>query len=236
MKERLNKIISKSGICSRRKADEMIASGKVKLNGITVTTLGTQADLSKDDILVNNRSLKKEKNVYIVFHKPKGCITTTKDRFAKETIFDILPKFPVRVFPVGRLDKNTEGLLILTNDGNLSQKLLHPKHEIKRIYEVCVKGKIESDTIDKIEKGGLKIEGYKTSACKIKLISRTAVKTTLTIKLHEGKKREIRKLFDLFRHPVIYLKRTHFGNIQLGTLQKGKWKYIKKRDFDLTSS
>jgi len=230
MKERLNKIISKSGICSRRKADELISSGKVKLNGVTVTALGIQADLSRDTILVNNRPLKKEKKIYIVFHKPKGCITTTKDRFAEKTIFDILPKFPVRVFPVGRLDKNTEGLLILTNDGAMAQKLLHPKHEIKRIYEVCVKGKVEPVTINKIEKGGLTIEDYKTSACKIKLISRSPLKTTLTITLHEGRKREIRKLFELFRHPVINLKRTHFGNIQLGTLPKGRWKYISKKE------
>ena len=227
MRERLNKIISKSGICSRRKADDLISSGKVKLNGITVRTLGTQADLCKDAILVNNKPLKKEKNVYIAFHKPKGCITTTKDRFAKKTIFDILPKFPVRVFPVGRLDKNTEGLLILTNDGALAQKLLHPKHEIKRIYAVCVKGKIKPAAIDKIERGGLKIDNYRTSACQIKVLSRALLKTQLTLTLHEGRKREIRKIFTLVKHPVISLKKIQFGKLKLGTLPCGKWQYIK---------
>ncbi|MCG2710942.1 MAG: rRNA pseudouridine synthase [Candidatus Omnitrophica bacterium] len=228
MKQRLNKIIAISGICSRRKADELIASGKVKINGITVTALGTQADLSEDAIMVNNRPLKKEENVYILFHKPKGCITTTKDMFAEKTIFDILPKFPVRVFPVGRLDKNTEGLLILTNDGDMTQKLLHPKHEIKRVYEVCVKGTLTQAMVERIEKGGLKIEDYRTSACNIKILSRTTLKTQLTLSLHEGKKREIRKIFDTVGHPVINLKRIQFGNIRLGNLAKGKWKYITK--------
>ncbi len=229
MKERLNKIISKSGISSRRKADELISSGKVKLNGVTVTALGTQADLSKDAILVNNRPIKKEKNVYIVFHKPKGCITTTKDRFAEKTIFDILPKFPVRVFPVGRLDKNTEGLLILTNDGAIAQKLLHPKHEINRVYEACIKGNLRQATVERVEKGGLKIDDYRTSACKIKVLSRASLKTQLTLTLHEGKKREIRKIFDAMGHPLIYLKRIQFGNIRLENLAKGKWKYIAKK-------
>ncbi len=229
MKERLNKIISKSGVCSRRKADELISSGKVKLNGIIVTVLGTQADIDKDIVLVNNLPLKKEKNVYIIFHKPKGCITTASDRFAEKTIFDILPKFPVRVFPVGRLDKNTEGLLILTNDGDLTQKILHPKYEIKRIYEVGIKGNLPKPIVEKIEKGGIKIEDYRTSVCEIKILSRSELKTQLTLSLHEGKKREIRKIFDAVDHPVIYLKRIQFDALKLGALPKGKWKYIAKK-------
>ncbi len=230
MQERLNKILSKCGICSRRKADELIQLGRVKLNGKTITCLGTKADINKDTILVNNRPIQKERNLYLLFNKPKGYITTTKDKFAEKTIFDILPKFPVRVFPVGRLDKNTEGLLILTNDGDTAQKLLHPKNEIKRVYEVSIKGNLLSEEIKKIEKGGLKIDDYKTSACKIKLLSRSRLKTTLTITLHEGKKREIRKIFDAVGHPVSYLKRIQFGNIRLGNLAKGKWKYIEKKD------
>ncbi|MCK4993827.1 MAG: rRNA pseudouridine synthase [Candidatus Omnitrophica bacterium] len=227
MKERLNKIISKSGVCSRRKADELISSGKVKLNGIIVTALGTQADIQKDTILVNNHPLKKEDDTYIIFHKPKGCISTAKDRFAEKTIFDVLPKFPVRLFPVGRLDKNTEGLLILTNDGDLTQKILHPKYEIKRIYEVRVKDNLPKKIVEQIEKGGIKIEDYRTSACEIKVLSRTALKTQLTLTLHEGKKREIRKIFETVGHPVIHLKRIQFGKLKLGTLPSGKWKYIK---------
>jgi pseudouridine synthase len=228
MKERINKIISKSGICSRRKADELIKSGKVKINGTVIRTLGLQADPDKDSIYVNNQPIKKERLIYILFNKPKGYITTTHDRFAEKTIFDILPKFPVRIFPVGRLDKNTEGLLILTNDGSLMQKLLHPKNEIKRIYEVTVRGLLSASSIKKIEKGGLVIEDYKTSPCKIKILFKNKLRTKLTLSLHEGRKREIRKIFELVGNPVKTLRRTEFGKIKLGNLPVGKWKYIKK--------
>jgi len=117
--------------------------------------------------------------------------------------------------------------LILTNDGDMTQKILHPKHEIKRIYEVCIEGSLQKTTIEKIEKGGIKIEDYGTSACEVKILSRTPMKTRLTLTLHEGKKREIRKIFDIIGHPVTYLKRIQFGNLKLGTLPCGKWKYIK---------
>ncbi|MFH1460227.1 MAG: pseudouridine synthase [Candidatus Omnitrophota bacterium] len=230
MKERLNKIIAKSGFCSRRKADELISQGKVKVNQIIISELGTQADPNKDRILINNTPLKLEKKLYILLHKPKGYITTTKDVHAEKTVLDLLPDIFARVYPVGRLDKDSCGLLILTNDGNLSYKLTHPKFEIDRIYEVSMKNPLQPSTIKKIEKGGINIEDYKTSPCKIRIIRREKTKTKIRLILHEGRKREIRKIFALFDHPVIELKRIQFGKLKLGDLEPGKFRYLKKKE------
>jgi len=230
MIERLNKIIAKSGICSRRKADELIAAGKVTLNGQIVTILGTQANPEKDTILINKKTLRTEKKVYILLHKPIGYTTTIKDQYADKLITELFPNIPERLFPVGRLDKDTSGLLILTNDGNLSYKLTHPKFEVNRVYEVKVQKSLSSKTIKKIEAGGLEIEDYITSACKIKVQIRTKKNTKLLITLAEGKKREIRNMFALFNHPVINLKRISFGKLKLGELEVGKWKYLKKSE------
>jgi 23S rRNA pseudouridine2605 synthase len=227
MIERLNKIIAKSGICSRRKADELIAAGKVMLNGQTITALGTQADPQIDKISVDNKPLETETKVYILLHKPVGYTTTIKDPHAEKPITALFPKISARLFPVGRLDKDTSGLLILTNDGDLSYALTHPKFEVKRVYEVQVDKNITSQTIKTIESGGLKIDDYLTSKCKINILSRTETNTDLLISIAEGKKREIRKMFALFNHPVISLKRISFGKLKLGDLQPGEWRYLK---------
>ena len=231
MKERLNKIIAKSGICSRRKADELIHLGRVKINGKIITELGTQADTEKDTIAVNNKPLKKQKKIYIVLNKPKGYITTKKDPHARQTVFDLLPKKFAQLFPVGRLDKNTEGLLLLTNDGDTAQRLLHPKFEIDRVYKLTIKGALLSRVKEQIENGGLSIEDYKTSPCRIKILSRSKLKTRLVLTIHEGRKREIRRVFELFSHNVISLKRVQFANIKLAELPSGQWTYIKKPVF-----
>jgi len=228
VKERLNKIIAKSGICSRRKADELIEKSKVRVNGKTVTALGTTADPDNDTIFVNNKPLKKERNIYILLNKPKGYITTTKDPHAEKTVLDLLPKLPERLFPIGRLDKNTTGLLIMTNDGNASYKLTHPKFEIVRIYEVTVRRPLAAATIKKIEKGGLPLDEYLSPPCKIKLLSNTKISSSITLSIREGKKREIRKIFEAVNHPVKDLKRIQFGKLKLGGLKTGQWKHLKR--------
>ena len=231
MKQRLNKIIAQSGICSRRKADELITARKVKMNGSQVTSLGTTADLDIDTITVNNKSIHlEEKKVYILVNKPTGFTTTTADKHAKKTVFDLIPELKIRLFPVGRLDKETSGLLILTNDGDLSYKLTHPKFEIDRVYEVIVKNPINKSTIAKLERGGLTIEDYKTYPCKIEVITHLQSKSKIQITLHEGKKRQIRKMFDIVRHPVMKLKRIQFGILKLGELNPGQWRYLKKSE------
>lgn len=230
MKQRLNKIIAKSGICSRRKADELIQQGEVKLNGNTVTSLGVQADPQKDIIIVNNKPLQEEEKVYILLNKPTGYTTTTKDVHAEKTVFDLLPKLSVRLYPVGRLDKDTSGLLILTNDGNLSYKLTHPKFGISRVYEVSVKYSLPKTVIRKIEAGGLCIDDYTTYPCTAELILRKKNKTKLKLTIKEGKKRQIRKMFELVGHPVIELKRVQFGKLKLGYLKEGKYRRITKKE------
>ncbi|MFH2137760.1 MAG: pseudouridine synthase [Candidatus Omnitrophota bacterium] len=230
MRQRLNKLIAHSGLCSRRKADELILKGKVKINGSIVLTPGISADPDKDKITVNNTPLMQEKMVYILLHKPPGYITTTKDAHADKTVLSLLPKLPVRLYPVGRLDKDTSGLLIMTNDGQLRFKLTHPKFEVDRVYEVVIRKPLPEDIVNKIEKGGLQIDDYKTYPCKIKILSRTKTTTTLRIILHEGRKRQIRKVFSSFGHPVIELKRVQFGKLHLGDLKPGKWRFLKKSE------
>lgn len=230
MKQRLNKLIAHSGICSRRKADDLIAQGKVKVNEKVITELGFQADPFKDIILVNNTPLSKPKKIYVLLNKPKGYITTTEDAHAEKTVLELLSKINTRIYPVGRLDKDTTGLLILTNDGALSHKLLHPKFEINRTYIVALKGLVSNETVKKIINGGIEIDNHKTHPCKIKILSRNKTKTTLTLTLHEGHKRQIRKMFHLFKHHVIELKRIQFGKLKLGTLRPGKWQHIKKSE------
>ncbi len=230
MKERLNKIIAKSGYCSRRKADELISAGKVKINGQTITSLGILVDKDKDRVSVEGRELGTEKKVYILLNKPRGYITTTRDKFAPRTVLELLPKMPVRLYPVGRLDKDTEGLLILTNDGPLTLKLTHPRFEVKRTYEVTIKGFLTGAKIKKIEQGGITLEDYKTSPCRIRILRRDRRQTELLFTIGEGRKREIRRIFEFVKNPVTGLKRVQFGKLKLGDLPCGKWKKISKHD------
>ncbi len=230
MEQRLNKLIAQSGFCSRRKADELILKKRVKLNAKTVTALGVIADPEKDQILIDGQPLKQERKIYILLHKPKGYTTTTKDVHAKKMVLELLPELPFRLYPVGRLDRQTCGLLICTNDGSLSYTLTHPKFEVDRVYRVLVKNLLTNATIKKIERGGLSIDDYQSSPCKIKLLFWAKDKTKLEITIHEGKKRQLRKMFLKVGHPVIDLKRVRFGKLQLGDLKPGQWRYLKKSE------
>ncbi len=230
MQQRLNKIIANSGLCSRRKADELINRREVTLNGKIVAGPGVCADPEKDIITINEKPLREEKKVYILLNKPSGYTTTTHDIHAEKKVTELLPARPERLYPVGRLDKDTTGLLILTNDGTLHYELTHPKFEVDRVYEVIIKNIITPETIKKIEQGGLTIEDYQTNPCKIQLISKTTAKTTLQLTIREGKKRQIRKMFFLCGHPVIALKRIQFGKLKLGALKPGEWRYLKKSE------
>lgn len=228
MKQRLNKLIAQSGFCSRRKADELILAKKVKVSGKIVSRLGVLVDAGSDKISVCGKDLYLERKIYILLHKPTGYVCTTKDAHAEKTVLELLPPLPLRIFPVGRLDKDTSGLLFLTNDGDISYKLTHPRFEVDRVYEVLLKGFLDDKTIKKIEHGNLPIDDYTTSPCCITMLSRSKHNTKLHIKLHEGKKRQLRKVFMEFKHPVIALKRIQFGKVRLGDLRTGAWKYLKK--------
>lgn len=224
--ERLQKIIAASGICSRRNAEQLILDGNVSVNGKIITTLGYKANFS-DTILVNGKALKKEEKVVFLFNKPKNVISSTKDEKGRETVLDYIDE-PFRLYPLGRLDFDSTGLLLLTNDGSLTQSILHPKFEIEKVYEVTINKILTIDIIKKLEKG-VKIDDYKSAPCKIKVKARNDNKNTmhLLVTIHEGKNREIRKMFKTVHADVIRLNRIKEANIELGNLRQGEYRKLK---------
>ena len=225
---RINKYIALCGVASRRKAEELILAGKVKVNENIVKELSYQVDEENDVVKVDDKIIKEEnKLVYILLNKPEGYITTVKDQFDRESVLDLVTDIKERVYPIGRLDYETSGLLLLTNDGDLTYKLTHPKHEVDKTYVARVKGKLTPDEI-KMFKSGLKIEDYVTAPAKLKVIrydEKTNV-SLLEIKIHEGKNRQVRKMCKAINHPVLRLKRTAMGKIRIGECEIGKYRYL----------
>ena len=225
---RINKYIALCGVASRRKAEELILAGKVKVNDNIVKELSYQVDEENDVVKVDDKIIKEEnKLVYILLNKPEGYITTVKDQFDRESVLDLVTDIKERVYPIGRLDYETSGLLLLTNDGDLTYKLTHPKHEVDKTYVARVKGKLTPDEI-KMFKSGLKIEDYVTAPAKLKVIrydEKTNV-SLLEIKIHEGKNRQVRKMSKAINHPVLRLKRTAMGKIRIGECEIGKYRYL----------
>ena len=225
MEERLQKYMARCGIASRRKAEEIILQGHVKVNGIIVKELGSKVDPEKDEITVYGKIIyEKEEHIYIKLYKPEGYITTVKDQFNRKTVLDLI-NIKERIYPIGRLDYDTSGLLLLTDDGDLANKLMHPKYRIFKTYEVELKGSIKKESINILRKGVL-IDGYKTAPAKVKLLKQTQNNTSVQISIHEGKNRQVRKMFEAVGNKVIKLKRISFGNIGLGQLKPGQWKYL----------
>ena len=225
---RINKYIALCGVASRRKAEELILAGRIKVNDNVVTELSYQVDEENDIVKVDDKIIKEEnKLVYILLNKPEGYITTVKDQFDRESVLDLVTDIKERVYPIGRLDYETSGLLLLTNDGDLTYKLTHPKHEVDKTYVARVKGKLTPDEI-KMFKSGLKIEDYVTAPAKLKVIrydEKTNV-SLLEIKIHEGKNRQVRKMCKAINHPVLRLKRTAMGKIRIGECEIGKYRYL----------
>lgn len=230
-KMRLQKYIAHCGYCSRRKAEELIQEGRVKVNGNIVCKLGVSID-SNDNVMVDDIVIsKEEKKVYILLNKPCGYVTTAKDQFARLTVLDLLNDIPERIYPVGRLDYNTSGLLILTNDGEFAYKLTHPKHKMSKTYIARIKGMPEKSKLIKFEEG-LVIDNKKTAPAKIKIISKDNNTTTVKITIHEGRNRQIRKMCEVIGHPVLELKRIAIGKLELNELEVGKWRYLSNIDMD----
>ena len=226
---RLNKFISAHTQYSRRKADELIEAGKICINNKKISELGTQIDPEKDIITVENIKIEPQsEKIYIALNKPAGYVTTRKDEFNRKTVMDLLPEIP-NLKPVGRLDKDSEGLLLFSNDGDFINLITHPKFKCKKEYFVEIKGKLKQQKKEMLEKGII-LEGKKTAPTKIKIKEITSKKTTLTIELHEGRKRQIRKMFALIRHHVEYLQRIRIGKIKLGSLKIGKHKNLTKAE------
>lgn len=214
---RLQKFIAQSGICSRRHAEELIVNGKVMVNDRTIKKLGTQVDPHKDTIKAHGKIVKpEEKKLYIIFHKPKGYETTSAK--VKKSIFDLI-KTRERVFPVGRLDKDSSGLLILTNDGEYANKMMHPRYEHEKEYLVDIAHPLKLEELKRLERGVL-ILGKKTSPAKIRVLS----PRRLSIVIHEGMNRQIRRMLEAVNNQVVELKRVRVGGIKLGKLKEGEWK------------
>lgn len=210
---RINKYIASCGVASRRKAEEIILDGRVTVNGKLVTELAFNIDEEKDIVEIDGEQIGVEKNnVYIVLNKPEGYITTVKDQFDRPSVLDLVKDIDERVYPIGRLDYETSGLLILTNDGDLTYKLTHPKHEVDKTYMAIVKGVPNAQEIKNFEEG-LYIEDYKTAPAKIKVVKINEEKnySICQIKIHEGRNRQVRKMCRAINHPVLRLRRAAMG-------------------------
>ena len=232
MAERLQKILAHAGICSRRKAEEYIANGRVTVNGQLITSPGIKVDPEQDKISVDGKPILKEEKVYILLNKPTGYVTTMSDPQGRPIVTDLLPGIKHRVFPVGRLDLDSEGALILTNDGAFTNRILHPRYEVNKTYEATVRRVPSPSDLQRLEQG-IDIDGHKTWPAKLLVLhGKKGQKGTTTIEvvIHEGKKRQVRKMFQAIGHHVVRLKRTAYGNLKLGSLKQGKYRFLTKND------
>ena len=224
MKERLQKILSSRGIASRRKAEEMIQDGRVAVNGITAS-LGDSADPELDEIRVDGTLLpSRSEHVYILLNKPRGFVTTLSDEKGRANVAQLVADCPVRVYPVGRLDMDSEGLLIFTNDGEFANRMMHPKHQVEKTYETWVTG-FHPGALKRLSEP-MELDGYSLRIPKVKLLKEEGDKARLHITIHEGRNRQVRRMCEIAGMHVTRLRRIREGNLQLGDLPKGKWRYL----------
>lgn len=230
MMERINKYIAHAGVASRRKADELIKSGKVAVNGEILTDLSYKV-AKKDVVEVDGVRLYQEENVYYLLNKPRGAISSVSDEKNRQTVLDFFPTVKERIYPVGRLDWDTSGLLILTNDGEFANLLMHPKHEIDKVYVAKLKGIATREKLKPLTKG-MKIDGYKISPAHYQIIKVDPVKQTSIVELtiHEGKNHQVKKMFDIVGLPVQKLSRTRIGTLDLTGVPVGKYRIISKKE------
>ena len=224
--ERLQKILAEAGVASRRKSEELILDGRVKVNGKTITELGFKADFS-DDIRVDDKPVKKEESVVFIFNKPKNVISSCKDEKGRVTILDYFDE-PYRLYPLGRLDYDSSGLLLVTNDGELTQKILHPKYEVEKLYEVKIDKIVSDEKLNKLSEG-ICLDGRKCAPCTIEILSKSESKKTMLLHmvLHEGRNREIRRMFESIGVNVLRLQRLKEADIELGNLKPGEYRRLK---------
>ena len=228
---RLNKFIANSGVCSRREADNFILAGVVTVNGEVVTELGTKVNIATDDIRFNGERLKGESKVYIVMNKPKGFVTTASDPHADKTVMDLLKGCPTRVFPVGRLDKNTTGVLMFTNDGEIAEKLTHPSYDKKKIYQVSLDSKLRGEDYDKIL-SGIELSDGVIAADELEYIEEDDHRK-LGIEIHSGKNRIVRRIFESLGYEVKALDRVYFAGLTKKGLKRGEWRFLSEGEINL---
>ena len=229
---RLQKFLANSGICSRRSAEKLITDGKIQINGIIVTELGTKINPDIDTVLYNGKEVKPvNKHIYILLNKPIGCVTTVKEQFGRPTVIDLVKGIDAKLLPVGRLDMYTSGALILTNDGDFIYKVTHPKNEVEKTYNATVRGIVTREDIEKLEKG-VEIEDYTSGKAKAKILKTDELKnfSRIQITIHEGKNREVRKICEAIGKPVIALHRARIGNIDVKDLKLGTWRHLRENE------
>jgi pseudouridine synthase len=232
--ERLQKILAAAGIASRRACEQVILEGRVQVNGRTVTELGTRADAHRDEITVDLVPIRREQPVYILVNKPKGYVTTVKDEQGRPTVMALLHGIEARVYPVGRLDFNSEGLLLMTNDGELARKLTDPGSHIPKIYLVKIHRMPRPETLDEF-RGGFRLDGRRLKPCGIEIFEK-ADNPWLKVTLTEGKNQQIRKMFAAVGHPVSKLKRIQFGPLDDPFLKPGEWRFLNASELAVLKS
>lgn len=232
---RLQKYMAQCGVASRRASEKLIMDGKVSVNGIVITEMGVQVE-DGDIVKVEDRiiTMETEKH-YIMYHKPMGEVTTVSDDADRATVLDKFRDYPVRLYPVGRLDYNSEGLLLLTNDGDLTREMLHPSRMVDKVYLARVSNQVSYEEAKQIERGVF-IDGYKTAPSKVKILRSNDMYTDILVTIHEGKNRQVRKMVESIGHQVILLRRVRFGPIELGDLPKGMWRHLSKQELKRLSA
>jgi pseudouridine synthase len=231
MTERLQKILSRAGIASRRAAEKLIAAGRVTVNGKTILEMGTKADAS-DDIRVDGRRVKAaERHRYILLYKPAGVVTTRKDPQRRPTVIDLLAGVREYVYPVGRLDYDTEGLLLLTNDGDLAARLTHPRHGVERTYEARVAGLPDAEALERL-RTGIPLDGHRTLPARVTLLNKRPNDREgfVTLTIREGRNRQVRRMLEAVGHPVRKLRRTRIGTLTDRQLKPGEWRDLSPKE------
>lgn len=226
---RLQKYLAACGVASRRRAEEMIQAGLVQVNGVTVREMGVQVG-EGDVVAVEGRPVAPETDKrYVLYYKPVGEVTTVSDPEGRPTVLDHFRDFPVRLYPVGRLDFDSEGLLLLTNDGDLTNRLTHPRHEVEKRYIARVSNQVGAAELTRL-RAGVMLDGRKTAPAKVSVLREDPFSTDLLITLHEGRNRQIRRMVEAVGHQVVRLKRVQYGTVTLGNLQRGQWRELSPEE------
>ncbi|MVP00083.1 pseudouridine synthase [Paenibacillus lutrae] len=226
--ERLQKVLAEAGVASRRKSEELISAGRVSVNDEVVTQLGFKVNPAEDVITVDGRGIRQQTKVYVILNKPKGVITSASDPKGRKVVTDYLPGIRERVYPVGRLDYDTEGLLILTNDGEFANLMMHPRHHVAKTYHATVKGVVHGSVLDKL-RAGIKLDDGMTAPAEAEYVDVRPEKneTVISITIYEGRNRQVRRMFEAVSFPVMRLRRVQYGPLLLAGLPRGKYRILR---------
>ncbi len=230
--ERLQKVLAHSGVASRRKCEELIQNGHVSVDGSIITELGYKVDSASQTITVDGNKIEIEQKVCLMMYKPTSRITSVSDPEGRKTVMDLITGVEQRVYPVGRLDYDTSGLLLLTNDGELTNRLLHPSYHLEKVYRATVRGMVDKELISQLEHG-IVLEDGKTAPADVHVLRQHPRESVVEITIHEGRNRQVRRMFDTLDAPVKRLKRIQFGPIELGDMMQGHWRYLKADEWNV---